>query len=577
MVDTGWRCATRAPAPSPSTSNRIGPGSKSTTPPAPSTSLLFAPPVAAADGPSWDNVFGLDHRVDYLAWAMRGLDVSRLAPFNLQESPGALQEEVFAGPQPGSRDFHIATNGKATVVPNGWKFVGDVAGSTKARTASSFSDEESRQTWATSLGISAEADALGAKVAYKNNSAAHAAVSNASSGKVVSTIVESMELSHTLVVDLATVQLADGFRHAVGELKMSPTDDQIAEFVGRFGTHFARAVTYGSKTWEQRHETQESVADGATTGSSQSQSVEAGYHGEVGGASGSVSWGSEGEASGSTKKGTGLDVSSSGSVGSAGEPVPIMLEVEELTHLLSPVFFDDPFVHVDLRRAVERYLREDFAANVAFDYDDHGLDGLMFEVSQGPGYGPIGREGQAVRSEDELGTFWWIRGGMRHRFGAGELWLFEFAGGGSGPPIARVELENFPDSGETVSLEGKVLASEEDPSRVWWVGAGELHVVPSDVVIDVLGGRQMVTVVAAEALDRFQKASAPTSIQGKMIRLADEELAPGAAPVVWVIHGRQRHRIADSLGVRKRGGWQQVALVTKPVFDRYPDSGTPAL
>jgi hypothetical protein len=288
-----------------------------------------------------------------------------------------------------------------------------------------------------------------------------------------------------------------------------------------------------------------------------------------------VSWGADSEASASTKKGTGLDVSSSGSVGSAAEPVPIMLEVENLTYLLSPVFFEDPLVHVDLRRAVERYLFEDFAAGVAFHYNDDGLDGLMFEVSQGAGPAPVGREGQAVRAEDDLGTIWWIRGGKRHRFGTGGL--LTFAGGGTEQPITRVELEKFPDSGENVSIEGKVFSSEGDPSSVWWVGGGELHAVPSDVVIDVLGGWQMVQTVRTEATNGFRRASAPTSIEGKMIRLADEDLSAGEAPVVWVIHGSQRHRISDSLGVRKRGGWQQVALVRRNVFERYPDSGTPAL
>jgi hypothetical protein len=540
-------------------------------PGAPGLTRPVPPPPAAPDGPTWDNVFSLDHRVDYLAWALRGLDISRLAPFNLQESLSALQEEVFAKPAPGSRDFHIATNGKATVVPNGWQFVGDVAGSNKARTTSSFSDEESRKTWSTSLGISAEADALGAKVAYKNNSNAHGAVSGGSSGKIVSTIVETMELSHSLVVDLATVELAPGFRNAVEDLARDMRNTRIEAFIHRFGTHFAYAVTFGSKSWEQKHETEQSVSHSATTGSSQDQSIEAGYHGEVGGASGSVSWGSAGESSNSAKKGTGSSVSSSGSVGSATEPVPIMLEVEELTHLLSPVFFPDPYIHVDVRKAVDLFL-EEFPTE--FEYSDSSRS-LSFEVypPRTPGPGRAGREGQTL--QDENLRYWRIRGGKRHiipstapnlEFLIGREYVFK---------VTNQELERFQDSGEAATSEGLLKRADHSAKQVWWISGGKRHVVPSETVVDVLGGWDLVG-VHADVLD-YEVAGAPTSIEGKMIKLAEEDITDLADAGVWVISNRQRHRIPIESGISSRGGWRHVAVVRKSVFEAFPDSGEPAV
>jgi MAC/Perforin domain len=545
-------------------------------------------PPAAPDGPTWDNVFSLDHRVDYLAWALRGLDISRLAPFNFQEASGVLRDEVFRGPAPGSRDFHIATTGKSTVVPNGWRFMGDVAGSNKARTASTFSDEESRQTWATSLGVSAEADALGAKIAYTNNSKAHGELTNASSGKDVSTVVEAMELSHSLVVDLAAVRLADGFRSAVDELKLDANEERIGEFVDRFGTHFAYAVTFGSKTWEQRHETEASVAAGLTTGTSQEQSLSAGYHNEIGGVQMSVSVGKSGEMGGSTKTGTGLDVSSSGSVGSASEPVPILLEVEDLTHLLSPVFFDDPYVYVDLKHAVDEFLDE---FPLGFDYSDEP-GGLRFEIFP-PRLASKGRllsEGLIV-SRPVAGaptTFWWLRGGKRHHIGKDlfdpktaplDAALIVATIGEAGiDPVKEETLQDYPDSGEEpATIEGVMIRLPSEPERVWLIGGGKRHVVPSEGLVEILGGWDSVAVVDRDMEELFlsatEEAKAPISAEGRMIRALVEGKV---SDQVWVIHDRQRHLIANESGIHDRGGWWHVALVRPEVLAWFPDSGTPA-
>ena len=544
-------------------------------------------PPAASDGPTWDNVFSLDHRVDYLAWALRGLDISRLAPFNFQEASGVLLDEVFRGPAPGSRDFHIATTGKSTVVPNGWRFMGDVEGSNKARTASTFSDEESRQTWSTSLGVSAEADALGAKVAYKNNSKAHGELTNASSGKDVSTVVETMELSHSVVVDLATVELADGFRTAVDELKLDPTEERIAEFVNRFGTHFAYAVTFGSKTWEQRHETEASVSDGLTAGTSQEQSLSAGYHNEIGGDQMSVSVGKSSEMGGSTKTGTGSDVSSSGSVGSASEPVPILLEVENLTHLLSPVFFDDPYVYVELRQSVDQLLDE---FPLGFDYSDEP-GGLKFEIypPRTPGRGRLLSEGLIASQPTPSGeTFWFLRGGKRHRISRGlfnpktspleaalAIAIMDEAGGID--PIKDETLQEYPDSGEEpATIDGVMLRLPGQPKNVWLISGGKRHMVPSEGLVELLGGWESVSVVDRDheefIVSATEQAKAPVSAEGRMIREVDDD--GKLRDEVWVIHDRRRHLITNEAGIRKRGGWWQVVLVRPEVLKWFPNSGT---
>lgn len=613
----------------------FGPNQRVTVPDGTSFSAPSVPLPAASDGPTWDNIFGLDSRVDYLAWSTRGLDISRLAPFNFQEATGVLQQEVFKAPAPGSRDFHIADNGKAVVVPNGWQFVGDVAGTTKGRTASSFSEEETRLTWATSLGISAEGDALGAKLAYKNNSKAHAELSASSSGKIVTTTTEKVQISHSLVVDLATVALADGFRAAVEQLAKQPTQAGIEELIARFGSHFAFAVTFGSKSWEQRHETEESVADSMTHGSSQDQSIEAGYHGAVGGASVSVSVGGESSSNASTKRGTGSEVSSSGSAGTDAEPVPILLEVEQLTHLLTPVFFDDPYVYEDLKSEIIEYF-----ATGSFDlgetYDENRQE-LRFDIAPArivdrwegqrttrfdgtttpaattywihngmrwetpadvgiflanmplinfsassfpPSSRPPTSEGKAMFATGSDERLWWIRGGKRHLVRSQrpaeqdfeELNRFFYLPNGSFPATPEM-LTAIPESGESVTMVGKLLRDSRT-SEVWWVGEDQLlHPVPSTVVVEVLGGWELVAVVSSSEMARLPRSTIPASVEGKMIKTAGGT----DSDVVWVIHRHRRHRIRTPLGIRKRGGFQQVAVVASEVRDWFPDSGEDAL
>jgi hypothetical protein len=582
---------------------------------------VFVPPVpptaASPDGPTWDNVFSLDHRVDYLAWIFRGLDISRMEPFDFQAATGVLRQEVFEAPAPGSRDFHVAMNGKATVVPNGWWFMGDVTGGTNARTTSSFSDEESRRTWATSLGISAEAEGAGAKVAYSNNSSAHDALTRASSDKVVSTISEIMEIDHHVVVDLATVELSDGFRRAVAQTAASPTDEALRLLAERFGMFFAYAVTFGSKSWEQRHETEASVADSMTHGTSQNQSVSAGFQAPVGGVSGSVSVGADDERAASTKRGTGSDVSATGSVGSASEPVPILLDIEPLTHLLSPVFFDDPAVYIGLRQRFEAFLDShpdgsfdtttsslDFeiaprhmargrngeqirvgstGAPVEYVYngvryptDGAGISGQTGGRAISPEAGdlysvsdhPINAEGALLR--DGASNAWFIRGGYRHRIP--EPVDFRLL-----PPTWRrphlPAVTDFADSREPFTMEGKLLSVPSVSREVWWISGGKRHLVPTEAVVEVLGGWQVVGGsdgdTTEELLEQFEPSRTPTSVDAKMIRLAD-------GPEVWVIHERQRFRVRNELGIRKRGGWQQVAVVPEEVAHWFPDSGLDA-
>jgi hypothetical protein len=533
-------------------------------------------PTAALDGPTWDNVFSLERRVDYLSWAFSGLDISRLDPFNFQESSGALQQEVFRAPAPGSRAFEIARDGKATVVPNGWKFAGDVSGSSGSRTSSAFSDEESRQSWATSLGVSASADigaeGFSAKVAYRNNHKAHEAVSSGSAGKVVSTITESVDTSHSLVVDLATVELAAGFRRAVQALAENPDDERIRDFVGRFGTHFAASLTFGSKRWEQRHETEASVTHAMTHGTSNDQSVEVDAHTPVGGVSGSVATGSEKEASTSAKHGIGLDVSSTGSVGSAGEPVPVQMEVKPLTHLLSPLFFDDPYVYDELKQRVDAFLDLEF--ELALAYDGHG-GALDFDILPSiPVVGAASPEGAGVI--DEAGLWWRIRGGKRHRI-SGEPNFREFPGSSIGERIVSLtgdHLERFPDSGEPFTADGLMVAIDHDTlpegspytgRMVWLVDSGKCRLVPTVAVAEVLGGAHLITIASASIFNRFPVSKTPVSVEGRMIKLEDDDQ-------VWVVHERQRHKVTD-LAIARLGGWQQVAIVREEVRNWFPDSG----
>jgi hypothetical protein len=295
--------------------------------------------------------------------------------------------------------------------------------------------------------------------------------------------------------------------------------------------------------------------------------------------------------------------------------VPILLDIEPLTHLLSPVFFDDPAVYIGLRRRFEAFLDShpdgsfdtttsslDFeiaprhmaggrngeqirvgttSAPVEYVYngvryptDGAGIPGSAGGIAIIPEAGdlysasdhPINAEGALLRDAALQG--WFIRGGYRHR-------TPETIDGRLLPPGWRrphfPAVTDFPDSREPFTMEGKLLSVPSVSREVWWISGGKRHLVPTETVVEVLGGWQVVGGSGAteELLEQFELSTTPTSVDAKMIRLAD-------GPEVWVIHERQRFRIRNELGIRKRGGWQQVAVVPEEVAHWFPDSGLDA-
>jgi hypothetical protein len=153
-------------------------------------------------------------------------------------------------------------------------------------------------------------------------------------------------------------------------------------------------------------------------------------------------------------------------------------------------------------------------------------------------------------------------------------------------------LQEYPASGESAIIDGVMVRLPSDSRRVWLISDGKRHIVPSENVVELLGGWELVLVLprreaasssARETVDKesveevilssTEQAKAPISAEGRMIRETDNGKIENQ---IWVIHDRQRHLITNESGIHKRGGWQRVALVRPEVLEWFPDSGTPA-
>lgn len=343
------------------------------------------PERPAADSPGWSNVFSLEHRPAFLAFLFNGLNTARLNPFDLQDTTGAIAQPVFAAPT--SEDGYHVAESSPMIVPDGWHVVVDRTGSTSVSTVSTTTAEETRSSWEQhtcvggSIGASVGEGAggsggTGGSVAFQASQAAHAAFGASNRSGTTTTVNRVVTRDHYVVVDLSQVTLDAEFHLAVSELATlaEEVDDRspwsserrlaqrIEEFLRRFGSHYVFGLTYGSTSFEHRYYSTSDVTATRDSGTSHEESVKADFKAQVGVANvhGSVSVSGGGSnTSGSTdESGQAHDTTGIVTIGSEGSPVPVMLDVEPITNLLSPIFFRQPAVHRVLRPLVEAVILE---------------------------------------------------------------------------------------------------------------------------------------------------------------------------------------------------------------------------
>jgi hypothetical protein len=164
--------------------------------------------------------------------------------------------------------------------------------------------------------------------------------------------------------DLETIETLGG--------KISRASQREAALLDEYGTHYPYAVTYGGMAFAEAQHVEFEVSTGQQT----DNQVKASAKGIVDemlelGIKGSAEWGS----GTSSSSGTGIDATFVGTYGGSiargggwtltrGEEVPLLLDLRPLHELLSPIYFQDPWIWAVLRQELKSRLDFDAYSRV---------------------------------------------------------------------------------------------------------------------------------------------------------------------------------------------------------------------
>jgi hypothetical protein len=351
---------------------------------------------ADADGKApWGGTFSLEQRPMLVNANFRGYNILRMDPRDCQSS--GTHKSVFKFPAEASKDYFFSEGKMA--VPYGLLYRSANEGKELANTQTLQNSSEYKQEWTASAGVS-----LDCPFAHGSLNVSYGEQSDAFEKHNLScTTTRTRETRHVLVLDKRHMELDPEFKGRVEELRSavvsesSKLDDFMAKgnvpdrlectfgdhFVDgpsirgkppyrvtmlrsrylryekifdAFGTHYTHSVTYGGMAvGEMFHtETEKSTMFGSSF--SIHATASAAFEGFGGGLSGGYDSKQSDTLSnmvandrvkfrtygGSLSKGQGWAMA-------RGEEVPLKLDLRPIHELLSPIFFDDPYIWKQLR------------------------------------------------------------------------------------------------------------------------------------------------------------------------------------------------------------------------------------
>lgn len=296
------------------------------------------------DAVSWDGTFEKDERRGWDAWLFQGHDLCYTDPKNLQDS-NAIRNFVFAFPAPKSKDYYKATLGKSVSVAHGAVYIGGESAYQTTEDHSATSEFEYQVNFSAGVSAKASVELIGS---FSMSESFRAGISHDVTNSSGSTISFGTYFHHSLVLDLPRVQLDAGFIERVNELCLAldkpDLDEEMAEFVKSFGTHFAHSVTYGGMTTTEHFFSSHAATTTLSAGLSLSAGAEVA---EIGGGSvemkvdASGKWRHEDESGTTTFHAIGGNASSNGGFTLGDDAVPIFTDLRDLSLLLDPVLLPD--------------------------------------------------------------------------------------------------------------------------------------------------------------------------------------------------------------------------------------------
>lgn len=325
-----------------------------------------APSVSAKADVSAGDVFAVGYNLDNLGASMRGYDIIKQNPLKLNENDGGLGQ-VFAKADP--LDYAIV---EKRTVPLGLKLIphGDQGSVMQSRLITS--KVQFQKTVSTSLGVKVGVTALSPKgeaLPAKGSASAGVNYAESKTRGMSAGIRNSMASSiarhrlYSLLLDEPFTQLSQEFIEAIDDAKRFGRFEQLIE---KFGTHYPRAVTYGSAAWKHNSYAESTIAQWRAD--SKDVNVQAGL--SLGGFSMESSTGRFVATQGSASSTVGVTTEESDAVGgtggqdtTTGTPYPILADLRPLHELLNPLNFpQEPEVYGPVRdnlaRAIADYLEK---------------------------------------------------------------------------------------------------------------------------------------------------------------------------------------------------------------------------
>jgi hypothetical protein len=303
--------------------------------------------------PTFSHVFANEAETPFDQAPFVGWDLTQINPRSLQDTD-PLCNYVFAYPDDSSHAYHKSEWGKQKTMPNGVMYVSSVHSDSLTRTAFASSERDIQSSWTTSFGAKL---GMGETTLFKSNNTFRQSVKNSMTKAASSTVSLFTIESHLLLVDFPRVALHEQFAADVHALLEAKNATPYSNFIKKYGTHFAYAITYGARAYSEMFFSKEATTETISKG--KSMDLEVG--GVFDGITGSVSTHMEQDTSTTLGKEIsaqtehivteGGDASIGGHLALGHTPVPILMDLR-----LTPVFFTDARIFTVVRPRLEKAL-----------------------------------------------------------------------------------------------------------------------------------------------------------------------------------------------------------------------------
>ncbi len=336
--------------------------------------------------------------VKYYRTAYQAFDITKMDPLRAYQGQTGTAQEVFK--EPTSEEYFLDMNAGGTVVAFGFRYVGMDQGKARATATLTTDSSQLNQTLSANVGASLDIEA-----ATGPNMSASLKTKTGGGSEHFSRTTESLSVAKSfnkdfmITVNKSTARLNPALVEDVEKLRSALMTDgpnfaalesECEWFIGRWGTHYSIATTFGGMLLSTRTVKEEDVRACTESSLSFESNVKLGWAEKS-----SVNVGLDKIASAtvdtSVKVMAGLEMgmestskdmaerltstteselttlpagqtlgSASSDPGSHGypHPVPIFFDLRPISELLSPVYFDDPVIYHAVRETLRRKTKE---------------------------------------------------------------------------------------------------------------------------------------------------------------------------------------------------------------------------